>query len=141
MHQSLELVNLTELTILPLHDVAPRPNKEWKPKSSVIGSTVPEARGRSVSPPTDNHKDLKTEAAQLQDKLSQVNVSENQNVIIAAHIRVSETERSRLTFGSLGTEFEPSWTSEFQEAEESFTDRSARSVSSMILFTLCMRLL
>lgn len=38
--------------------------------------------------------------------MSRVNVFENQNVIIAAHIRVSETDRCRLTFGSLGTDFE-----------------------------------
>lgn len=37
-----------------------------------------------------------------------MNISENQNVIIAPHIRVSETDRCRLTFGSLGSELETS---------------------------------
>lgn len=96
------------------HHKAFQVNKEWKPKSSqkssvitpgVIGSTA-----KSVSPsadnPSDNSKDLKSEAAKLQDKLSQLDIYENQNVIIAEHIRVAETERCLLTFGSIGTAFQ-----------------------------------
>lgn len=83
---------------------------EWKPKSSqksivsspgVIGTPT-----KSISAPAENSKDLESEAAKLQDKFSSVNTYEHQNVIIAQHIRVPETDRCRLTFGSIGTEFD-----------------------------------
>jgi hypothetical protein len=81
---------------------------EWKPKSSqksaVSSPGVIGTPGKSLSPPAENLKDLESEA----DKLSRVNVSEHQNVIIAQHIRVPETDRCRLTFGSIGTEFDSS---------------------------------
>lgn len=103
------------------HQKAPQPNKEWKPKSSQkpsdIGHGVIGTPAKSVSSPGDSTKDLQTEATKLQDKLSRVNISENQNVIIAAHIRVSEADRCGLTFGSLGTDFEPSWNSQFHAVE------------------------
>lgn len=92
------------------HPKAAQPNKEWKPKSSqkpavndpgIIGMPT-----SAAASPVDNSKDVGSEAAQLEDKLSCVNMSDNQNVIIAAHIRVSETDRCRLTFGSLGADFE-----------------------------------
>lgn len=85
---------------------------KWKPKSSqksavsnpgVIGTPT-----KSVSPPAEKSKDLESEAAKLQDKLSRVHIYENQNVIIAQHIRVPETDRCQLTFGSIGTEFDSS---------------------------------
>ncbi|KAA8541651.1 hypothetical protein F0562_022803 [Nyssa sinensis] len=88
------------------------PYKEWKPKSSqkarpnspgVIG-TPP----KSVPLPAESPNDLETEATQFQDKPSQSNNQEHQNVIIAEHIRVSETDRCRLTFGSFGTQFDSS---------------------------------
>lgn len=87
-----------------------QPNMEWKPKSSqkssvnspgVIGTPT-----KSASPPAHDSKDSETEAAKMQDKISRVNIYENQNVIIAKHIRVPETDRYRLTFGSLGMEFD-----------------------------------
>lgn len=86
-------------------------NKEWKPKSSqkqngnslgVIGTPK-----KPVSA-TENSKDLDSDTAKLHDKLSQVNISDNQNVIIAKHIRVSETDRCQLMFGTLGTEVDSS---------------------------------
>lgn len=85
---------------------------KWKPKSSqksavsnpgVIGTPT-----KSVSPPAEKSKDLESEAATLQDKLSRAHIYENQNVIIAQHIRVPETDRCQLTFGSIGTEFDSS---------------------------------
>ncbi|KAL0354490.1 UNVERIFIED_CONTAM: GBF-interacting protein 1 [Sesamum radiatum] len=92
------------------HQKASQPNKEWKPKSSVKpsanGPGVIGTPAKTVSPPADNSEDLKKEAAQVQNNMSRLNLSENPNVIIAAHIRVSETDRSRLTFGSLGTELD-----------------------------------
>lgn len=53
-----------------------------------------------------NPKDIDSEAAKLQDRLSQVNIQETPNVIIAQHIRVPDTDRCQLTFGSFGTEYE-----------------------------------
>jgi hypothetical protein len=74
----------------------------------------------------ENSKDVGTDISQLEDKMSRVNMFENRNVIIAAHIRVSETDRCRLTFGSLGADFE-SRKSGYQasgSAEESHTEPS-----------------
>ncbi|KAL8458664.1 hypothetical protein ACS0TY_036247 [Phlomoides rotata] len=92
------------------HQKAPQPNKEWKPKSivkpSASGPGVIGAPAKTVSPPEDNPDDLKKDRAQMQDDLSRINLSENQNVIIAPHIRVSETDRCRLTFGTLGSELD-----------------------------------
>ncbi|KAK1434229.1 hypothetical protein QVD17_11148 [Tagetes erecta] len=102
---------------LVTHQKVPQTNKEWKPKSSqklsvtevgVIGTPK-----KSAPSPIKVSKVLATEAAQLQDKLPN---HEDQNVIIAAHIRVSETDRSRLVFGSLGIESDLSQSSGFQEA-------------------------
>ncbi|XP_042484584.1 GBF-interacting protein 1-like isoform X2 [Macadamia integrifolia] len=88
------------------HQKAPQPNMEWKPKSSqksspgLIGTAAP------VSPLTDNSAVLKSEAAHLQEKLSQVNISDNQHVIIPSHLRVPEADRTQLTFGSFGAGFD-----------------------------------
>lgn len=87
------------MRFLNLSSVAHHPNKEWKPKASVKPSA------KTVTPPADNPEHTKKEAAVLQDNISQLNHSESQNVIIAPHIRISETDRCRLTFGSLGAEF------------------------------------
>lgn len=97
------------------HQRVSQHNKEWKPKSSqksnsnnpgVIGT--PKKAAASASPPAENSGDLESDTAELQDKLSQVNIYENQNVIIAQHIRVPETDRCRLTFGTIGTELDSS---------------------------------
>ncbi|GFP90599.1 hypothetical protein PHJA_001204000 [Phtheirospermum japonicum] len=100
--------------------VALQPNKEWKPKATVkpnaSGTGVIGAAAKTVSPP-ENPDVSKKDAAQTQDSTSQLNISGNQNVIIAAHIRVSETDRCRLTFGSLGTELDASTNSVSVTAE------------------------
>ncbi|KAK6148738.1 hypothetical protein DH2020_016263 [Rehmannia glutinosa] len=102
------------------HQKAPQPNKEWKPKSSVkpsvSGPGVIGAPAKTISP-VDNPDDLKKEAAHVRESMPRLTISENQNVIIAAHIRVSETDRCRLTFGSLGTELEASTNSICATAE------------------------
>ena len=91
-------------------DAASQPNKEWKPKSSktssLNGPGVIGTPAKSVSNLPDNSKGLDIDEAQVQEKLSRVNNFENQNVIIAEHIRVTESDRCRLTFGSFGTEFD-----------------------------------
>ncbi|GAB2269148.1 hypothetical protein Dimus_004075 [Dionaea muscipula] len=90
------------------HQKGAPPNKEWKPKPNqkpngtspgVIGTPM-----KSSSPPVNNSKGVEAEVADLQDKLSEVNIQETQNVIIAQHIRVSENHRCRLTFGSFGAD-------------------------------------
>ncbi|GER28371.1 hypothetical protein STAS_04155 [Striga asiatica] len=90
------------------HQKASQPNKEWKPKATAkLGASGPGVIGspvKTVSPPSDKPDILRKEEPQIEDSVSRLNVSENQNVIIAAHIRVSETDRCRLTFGSLGTD-------------------------------------
>lgn len=98
-----------------MNDAVSQQNKEWKPKSSqkpnsnnpgVIGT--PKKAAASASPPAENSGDIESDAAELQDKISQLNIYENQNVIIAQHIRVPETDRCRLTFGTIGTELDSS---------------------------------
>ncbi|KAK6911881.1 hypothetical protein RJ641_023974 [Dillenia turbinata] len=99
-----------KLTMISSH-AAVQPNKEWKPKASQKPNANPGLIGtppKSVSPPTESSKDLEKEASLLEDKLGQVNINEDQNVIIAEHLRVPETERCRLTFGSFGAEFDSS---------------------------------
>ncbi|KAL6285415.1 hypothetical protein ACE6H2_009805 [Prunus campanulata] len=92
------------------HQKASQPNKEWKPKSSqkpssnspgVIGTPT-----KSVSSPSDNSKVSESEVTKLQDKLSRVNIYDNSNVVIAQNIRVPDSDRFQLTFGSLGTELD-----------------------------------
>ncbi|KAK8465028.1 hypothetical protein PHAVU_010G132600 [Phaseolus vulgaris] len=95
------------------HQRVSQQNKEWKPKSSqkpnsnnpgVIGTP----KKAAASPPAENSVDIESDAVELQDKLSQLNIYENQNVIIAQHIQVPETDRCRLTFGTIGTEIDSS---------------------------------
>ncbi|XP_022715231.1 uncharacterized protein LOC111274677 isoform X3 [Durio zibethinus] len=95
------------------HQKANQHNKEWKPKSSQKSSVNnPGVIGtpKSASPPVDDAKVLDSGIAELRDKFSQVNICENENVIIAQHIRVPENDHRRLTFGSFGVEFDSSRT-------------------------------
>lgn len=98
-------------------------NKEWKPKANqkpvgqnpgVIGTPTKSQARR----PVDNSINLESEAAKLQDKLSHIHISESHNVIIPDHIRVPETDRCQLTFGSFVQEFNSSRNSAsaFQES-------------------------
>ncbi|KAL1218931.1 GBF-interacting protein 1-like [Cardamine amara subsp. amara] len=97
-------------------------NKQWKPKSNqksirnnpgVIGTPK-----KPRTPPANDSVNLESEIVKLQDKISHVSISESQNVIIADHIRVPETDRCQLTFGSFVLEFDPSMNSAsgFEEA-------------------------
>ncbi|CAH8359844.1 unnamed protein product [Eruca vesicaria subsp. sativa] len=103
-------------------------NKEWKPKSiqkpvghnpGVIGTPIKSQACR----PADNITNLEPEAVKLQDKLSHVHISETQNVIIADHIRLPETDRCQLTFGSFVQEpaafQEPCSSEELRESDRS----------------------
>lgn len=110
----------------PVLNAGASQHKEWKPKSNqkpvghnpgVIG-TPTKSQGRS---PANNSINVESEA-KAHDKLPNVHISESQNVIIADHIRVPETDRCQLTFGSFVQEvnssrnstfaFQESWSSE-----------------------------
>ncbi|XP_073141540.1 uncharacterized protein [Henckelia pumila] len=116
------------------HQKVTQPNKEWKPKSTIkpIASTpvVIETSAKTVSPAS-GLEELKEEVTEMQDNISRLTISENQNVIIAAHIRVSEADRYRLTFGSLGTELDISRNLVFKsnDAAEELSREPSGSVS------------
>ncbi|XP_019423400.1 PREDICTED: uncharacterized protein LOC109332794 isoform X3 [Lupinus angustifolius] len=88
----------------------PQPNKEWRPKSTQQSSgNSPGVTGtpkKAPSPPVEISKDIKSDAESLIEKLSQINIYENQNVTIAQDTQVAETEYCRLTFGTIGVELE-----------------------------------
>lgn len=95
-------------------------SKEWKPKTSqksnipspgVIGSPV-----KSASKPADDSENVDSEADHLEIKLSQLNIRESENVIIAQHIRVPDNDRCRLMFGSFGMESDDAENSGSQSA-------------------------
>ncbi|VVA97562.1 unnamed protein product [Arabis nemorensis] len=98
-------------------------NKEWKPKANQkpvgqnpgVIATPTKSQARR---PVDNSINLESEAAKLQDKLSHIHISESHNVIIPDYIRVPETDRCQLTFGSFVQEFNSSRNSAsaFQES-------------------------
>lgn len=109
------------------------PSKEWKPKTSqkpvpspgVIGSPV-----KSASKSADDSKNSDRELDVLENKLSQVNIHEGQNVIIAQHIRIPENDCCRLTFGSFGLESDgiensASASQATERAEEAASDPSS----------------
>ncbi|KAJ4958674.1 hypothetical protein NE237_025785 [Protea cynaroides] len=113
------------------HQKASQSNMEWKPKSSqksspgVIGTAAP------ISHLADYSTELKPETAVLQEKLLQVNVSDNQHVIIPPHLRVPEADRTQLTFGSFGAGFDSmgSLASGFQTVESAEGSNGEPSVS------------
>ncbi|CAL0308899.1 unnamed protein product [Lupinus luteus] len=86
----------------------PQPNKEWRPKSTQQSSgNSPGVTGtpkKAPSPPAEISKDIKSDAETLLEKLSQINIYENQNVTIAQDTQVAEIECCRLTFGTIGVE-------------------------------------
>ncbi|KAI4381839.1 hypothetical protein MLD38_007873 [Melastoma candidum] len=91
---------------------ASQPVKEWKPKS------VPKSNSNSPgiigSPPKSGSdylhgaKESNHEAVKLPDRLSELNIHENQSVIIAPHIRVPDSDRYQLIFGSFDREIDSS---------------------------------
>ncbi|KAF5745543.1 hypothetical protein HS088_TW07G01135 [Tripterygium wilfordii] len=92
------------------HQKVPQANKEWKPKSSQKSAAIsPGVIGTPTkSTPADKSRGFESKVAELQDSFSQVHVFENQNVIIAQHIRVPETDRCQVTFGSFGVDIDSS---------------------------------
>lgn len=98
-----------------------QPNKEWKPKlsrKSGVNGLEPDVEPGKSAAPADRSDCMEEASPKLQDKISRVNISEN--VIIAPHLRVSESDKYRLTFGSLDTDFQsPNASSEEQHIEHS----------------------
>ncbi|XP_010314322.1 uncharacterized protein [Solanum lycopersicum] len=104
------------------HSVGHQKGVQWKPKLTKKSSvTDPGVIGKPSEGVylTSKSEDLEKEGSQLQDKMSRLNISEN--VIIAEHIRVSETDRCRLTFGSFGAEFKSA-----KDLEEESQTKSSR---------------
>ncbi|XP_058078394.1 GBF-interacting protein 1-like isoform X2 [Magnolia sinica] len=91
------------------HHKASQSNMEWKPKSSQKSSLT--STGMigtatiTVSSPTDSSPTSMADEAHLLEKLSQVNISKNQHVIIPQHLRVPEADCSHLIFGSFAAGF------------------------------------
>lgn len=125
-------------------DAASQPNKEWKPKSNQKSSTgnpgVIGTPSKSKSS-AEESKELPSEASNIQDKLSRVELQENQTVIIAEHIRVPDNDQYRLVFGSFGTESDssgclPSGLQAIRDPEELNGESSARFVFIKFLLFL-----
>lgn len=92
-----------ECPLTMLLNAVPQSNMEWKPKSSQKSSLIsPSNIGTAATPisPSANNSTISNEVTHLPEKLSHVNISEDQHVIIPQHLRVPEAERSQLTFGS-----------------------------------------
>ncbi|WVZ57247.1 hypothetical protein U9M48_007652 [Paspalum notatum var. saurae] len=82
------------------------PHLEWKPKSispSSINHEVTVAPPGAPSPVGDGNK---AEVAGLSKKISQANVS-HEHVIIPEHIRIPDSERRHLIFGTFESEIVP----------------------------------
>ncbi|KAK2986439.1 hypothetical protein RJ640_011877 [Escallonia rubra] len=92
------------------------PNKEWKPKptssnaaqgSGTVASEVP-----AVSLEASTHPDValgvadsKETTSELESKLEEFHISDNQHVIIPNHLHVPEAERIGFCFGSFDASF------------------------------------
>ncbi|XP_010261966.1 PREDICTED: GBF-interacting protein 1-like isoform X2 [Nelumbo nucifera] len=121
------------------HQKASQSNMEWKPKLSQKSNNISHGVIGPVatSTPMDNSLDLKSEAADLQEKISKVKIFENQHVFIPQHLRVPEADRTQLTFGSFASGFDStkSLAPECQavgSAEESKGEPSASASASAL---------
>uniref|UniRef100_A0A0A9E5T7 Uncharacterized protein n=1 Tax=Arundo donax TaxID=35708 RepID=A0A0A9E5T7_ARUDO len=109
------------------------PHLEWKPKSissSSMNHEVSVAPSGASSPVDSNQ----VEVAGLSKKLSQANVSEHEHVIIPDHIRVPDSERTHLIFGTFESEFNPKasvTTSHTVMTKEDLKDHSPSSLTAL----------
>ncbi|RLN38982.1 uncharacterized protein C2845_PM01G17810 [Panicum miliaceum] len=78
------------------------PHLEWKPKSVSLRCV-----NHEVSVMTAGVDGSQAEVAGLSEKLSQANVSQDEHVIIPEHIRVPDSERTHLIFGTFESEIDP----------------------------------
>lgn len=104
------LINIYS-TNLNIGYAAVQSTMEWKPKSSQKPAPISLNTTGMTSAPTSSRTDNSSNSSSvditnLSGKLSQVNILEECHVIIPEHLRVSESERTQLTFGSFGVEFD-----------------------------------
>ncbi|XP_077240983.1 dentin sialophosphoprotein, putative (DUF1296) isoform X2 [Tasmannia lanceolata] len=115
------------------HQKASQVNMEWKPKSSQKSSLLsPGAIGAAAtsnSSSRDNSTATTVVVDRLPEELSQDNVSEKKNVIIPQHLRVSEADRTQLTFGSFGTGFDS--TKDFRSGLQAFDAEDSKDEPAM----------
>ncbi|XP_039124801.1 GBF-interacting protein 1-like isoform X2 [Dioscorea cayenensis subsp. rotundata] len=92
------------------HQKATQPSMEWKPKTtqkpSLSNEEVHEVPSLPSSDVDGSVRSSEVEAAGLSDKVAQVNISRVEHVIIPHHLRVPESERLQLTFGSFESGFQ-----------------------------------
>nr|XP_023891926.1 GBF-interacting protein 1-like isoform X2 [Quercus suber]POE61410.1 gbf-interacting protein 1 [Quercus suber] len=92
------------------------PNKEWKPKPTNINvqdsgtAAAPEAPAILVEATAQTQHDtsvldMEEATSNLQRKLEELHLPQRQLVILPNHIHVPESERTKLSFGSFGTDF------------------------------------
>ncbi|OEL34838.1 hypothetical protein BAE44_0004146 [Dichanthelium oligosanthes] len=103
------------------------PHLEWKPKSISPSSVNHEVI--VVPPGVNSHQ---AEVAGLSKKLSQANVSQDEHVIIPEHIRVPDSERTHLIFGSFESEVDPKASVTASHTVVSKEDLNDRSPSSSL---------
>ncbi|XP_066387692.1 uncharacterized protein [Miscanthus floridulus] len=109
------------------------PHLEWKPKSvspSSISHGVTAAPPAAPSPVDDGST---TEVSALSKKLSHANVS-HEHVIIPEHIRIPDSERTHLIFGSFESEIDPkaSLAASYDiVAKEDLNDHSPSSLAAL----------
>ncbi|KAF5751244.1 hypothetical protein HS088_TW02G00254 [Tripterygium wilfordii] len=109
------------------HQKVPQANKEWRPKSSQkSAATSPGVIGTPTKSTPDKSKGFESKVAELQDSFSRAHVFENHNVIIAQHIRVPETDRCQVTFGSFGVDMDSSRNFESGFQTDGVTEESHR---------------
>lgn len=117
---------------LMISDAVSQHNKEWKPKSSQKANNSPGVIGtpkKTVSPAQDS-ENVESEAAKLTDNLSKVT--------IAQHISVAETDRLRLTFGTLGVGAKLDFLG--RQAKYNFdgaTEKSSGELTTRLAFLFC----
>lgn len=114
------------LTVIFYLNAASQPVKEWKPKSVPKSNfNSPDILGtppKCVSSSLNSAKEISDEAVKFPDRLSGLNIHESQNVIIAQHIRVPDSDRSQLIFGSFDKEFDSSRNFVHGDAKDDFKE-------------------
>ncbi|KAI4325351.1 hypothetical protein MLD38_030760 [Melastoma candidum] len=78
----------------------------YVPESSKGASSSKDSTPITKSYPFHMMENNRTPTRKVSDRLPELNVDENRNVIIAHHIKVPDAERYQLTFGSFGKELD-----------------------------------
>ncbi|XP_011625290.1 uncharacterized protein LOC18439379 isoform X1 [Amborella trichopoda] len=122
------------------HQKAAMTNMEWKPKptNQKLGISNPKATGTgttTTSAPslasTPHSSKEEPAATGLHDNFSQMAIKETQHVIIPHHFRVPEADRTRLTFGSFGVDFDSRTAFQAPRNSEESKDEAAPSHASL----------